>query len=316
MKVIIVGYGEMFRSLVLGVLNSKHEIVGVLRQDKVKKSKFKNFVYDYLKPSGDYVFIKSHALKEIEAESVNSDKFREAVKNLKADVVIVGSWSEKFSAQTLSTISSGFVNVHPSLLPKYRGPNPYLQVILHNEKLTGVTFHLMDVNYDSGSILHQKTVPIMPDDTGGSLKLRCCNTARLEIGFLLDNYKERVLSQRSQNEKDATYQSLVPLAFSVLNFEKDTQSRIDKKIRAVSPWLNCYIPIQNNFFFFDKHLLLPVKSDKKPGTIVDKTKNSISIVCKDFSIIKFTGLKIKHPFSNVVSKFFFDKIVKINDRVK
>ena len=66
----------------------------------------------------------------------------------------------------------GTVNVHPSLLPKYRGPNPYIQTILHGEKETGVTIHRVNVEYDSGEIVAQTTVPVLPNDTPENLGAR------------------------------------------------------------------------------------------------------------------------------------------------
>ena len=314
MRVILVGYGEMMRALALGILNSKHDIVGVLRAETVKHNRLVRFINDYLKPSDDYIFIKTHSLPDINVNSVNSNKFRKIIKKLKADVVIVGSWSEKFSVHTLNTIPNGFVNVHPSLLPEYRGPNPYLQVILHNESVSGITFHLMDVNYDTGAILYQKEVRVLRNDTGGSLRMRCCDTARNEIGFLLDNLHERIIHQRSQNELDSSYWAQVSLKDSIIDFENETPEEIARRIRALSPWLTCYIPIKGEFFSFRSYQITKNKLNQPPGTIVNKSGNTIFIVCKDFSVMKFSELRIKRPFSKYLSKIFWEKIININDR--
>ena len=314
MRVILVGYGEMLRALALGIMNSKHEIVGVLRQETVKTNILFRIANDYLEPSDDYIFIKTHSLPEIYARSVNSNKFRNIIKKLNADVVVVGSWSEKFSVQTLNTLPNGFINVHPSLLPKYRGPNPYMQVILHDEPVSGITFHLMDVNYDTGAILHQKEIPVLRDDTGGSLRMRSCDTARNEIGFLLDNLKERILNQRSQNENDSSYWAQIPLRAAVIDFANENPDEINRRIRALSPWLKCYIPIKGEFFSFRSYQITKNKLRVPSGTIVNKVGKTISIVCKDSTIMKFSDLKINRPFSKQLSKIFWEKIIKINDR--
>ena len=241
MKIVIVGYGEMFRSIISGVLKTQHEIVGVFRQENILYSPLKKFFYDVFRPSDDYNFIKTQQLPEIKAKSVNSPEFIDALKKLKPDIVLVGSWSEKFSVQTINIPKKGCVNVHPALLPQYRGPNPYAQVILNSEDKTGVTFHLMDVNYDTGSILHQKEVPMSFVDTGKSLKHKCCDVARQEVQVLLDSYTEKFKNQISQNEKEATYQCQLSLADSILDFSKETSFEIDRRIRALTPWLNCHI---------------------------------------------------------------------------
>ena len=91
------------------------------------------------------------------ANSVNSKKFRDFVIESKADVILVGSWSEKFGIDTLELTKYGVINCHPSLLPLHRGANPYFWQIYSGDKKAGVTFHLMDENFDTGDILLQKT---------------------------------------------------------------------------------------------------------------------------------------------------------------
>ena len=98
MKIVIVGYGEMFNALITGVLNSGHEIAGVFRKENILYSPFRRLVYDWIMPSEDRLFVKSLGLNDIKAESVNSGKFIEEIKRLNTDIILVGSWGEKFSS--------------------------------------------------------------------------------------------------------------------------------------------------------------------------------------------------------------------------
>ncbi len=82
---------------------------------------------------------------------------------------------EKISKETFDIPKIATVNVHPSLLPKYRGPNPYMQTILHGEKCSGVTIHLMDENFDEGPILKQEKVEILEADTSKELREKNCS---------------------------------------------------------------------------------------------------------------------------------------------
>ncbi len=314
MKIVIVGYGEMLRALISGVLKTKHEIVGVFREENIKYPPLTRFIYDVLQPTDDYNFIRTHQLKEIKAKSVNSQEFINSIKKLKTDVILVGSWSEKFSLQTINTPKIACINTHPSLLPKYRGPNPYLQVILNNEQKTGVTFHLMEVNYDTGAILHQAETEILKTDTGESLKYRCCDLARNEIINLLNNLPQKLKEQKSQNEQESTYQHQISLAESILDFEKETSLEIDKRIRALTPWLKCHIPYKNDFFTFESYKIYQKKSKKRPSSIVKKTNNSLFIVCKDGYVIEFCAIKIKRPFSAFFTKLYLEKIIKTNEQ--
>ncbi len=101
--------------------------------------------------------------------SLKDADFLEKIKSLNADVAIVCSYSKLFPEELLATMPNKFVNVHPSILPKYRGPNPYSHVIIDDEEKTGITLHLMDKNFDTGDMLVTREVNIEPDETMGTL---------------------------------------------------------------------------------------------------------------------------------------------------
>ena len=314
MKIIIVGYGEMLQALIMGVLKTKHEIVGVFRHDNVLYSPVKNQIYNLLKPSIDYNYVKTLRLNDIKANSVNSKAFRQKVKELEADIILVGSWSEKFSAQTINSPKLACVNTHPSMLPKYRGPNPYIHVLLNNEEQSGITFHLMDVNYDTGAILHQAAIPVLKDDTGMSLKLRCCDVAQKEVVELLKDFRKKLAHPISQCETDATYQHQIHLSECILDFEKETAAQIETRIRALNPWTKAYIPYKNQFLEFENYKIYKKSSDKEFGQIVRITENSIFVVCADKNVVEFSGLKFKSFLLRPFSSFLLQKIVKLNSK--
>ncbi len=315
MNIVVVGYGSMFQALVKAVLASRHKLVGVFRHENITLPHLKKIYKDKFNPSLDYRFILKHNLNEIKAKSVNSDAFRNFIEQNEVDIIIVGSWSEKFSVQTINTAKKACINVHPSLLPKYRGPNPYIQTILNGETITGVTFHLMDVNYDTGAIIHQKEVNIFPDDTGGLLRSRCCITASKELKFLLSHFETKLKYPVSQNERNATYQNQISLGESILDFTKETSTQIDRRIRALTPWLKCCICYHNEFFTFDSYKIYSKVLNKKPSLIIKKTANTLFIVCKDGRIMGFSNLKIKRPFSRLTTKLYLNNFVKVDTEV-
>lgn len=314
MKIVIVGYGEMLQAVVSGVLKTKHQIVGVFRHDNVLYRTFLSKLLEKIKPSMDSNFIRNLKLYDIKASSVNSQEFRDELKKLKADVVLVASWSEKFSMQTINMLKHGCINVHPALLPKYRGPNPYIHVIMNQETESGVTFHQMDVNYDTGAILHQASIPVLPNDTGMSLKLRCCDLAHQEVQVLFNNFKEKFSNPISQNEKEATYQAQFPLADCILNFEKETAAEIDRKIRALTPWAKTFIPHKNQFFEFENYKVYNKTSEKDAAQIIRITENSVFIVCADKNVIEFSGLKLKSPLHSLFTSLYLHKFLKVNSK--
>ena len=129
LKVVIVGYGEMFTNLIAGALDANCEIVGVLRRETIKYHPILRRFKDVINPSLEYSYIKSYNLPEIEVESVNSLQFKKRLLKLNPDIVLVGSWPEKFKKEIYDIPKIATINAHPSLLPQYRGPNPYFWTI-------------------------------------------------------------------------------------------------------------------------------------------------------------------------------------------
>jgi methionyl-tRNA formyltransferase len=155
MKIIVIGYSQMFASLVLGSIEAGHQVVGILRHDRILLDSFWLKIKDIFAPSKDKSFIDAYNLNEIKAQSVNSQKFIKEALKLNPDIIFVASWSEKISQKVINLPKIGCINCHPSLLPKYRGPNPYAQVI-KTVKKKKYTFSFVDNNYDTGPILHQQ----------------------------------------------------------------------------------------------------------------------------------------------------------------
>ncbi len=309
-KVVVVGYGQMFANIISGCISSGYNPVGVFRYEKVKYNKFFLKTKDIILPGKDKSFISGYGLYEINANSVNSEKFRKELIRLNTDIVFIASWGEKFSKKTIDVPKIATINCHPSLLPKYRGPNPYAQVILNNEKSTGVSFHLADENYDTGAILMQKEIAIKPDDTGESLKSRCSKTAGQMVGELLLQMESQMIVPVNQKNELASYQPQISEKDLLLNFEHTAES-IDRRIRAFTPWFKCYIPHKNVFFTFNKHEIIG-ETSPKAAMLVDYDKNSISVICGNGKIMKFSDLKI-YKHSKLFTNLYMKNSLKIGD---
>ena len=159
LKVVIIGYGTMFTNLIAGTLDANCRIVGVFRHEMVKYHPFIRKIKDILNPSLEHNYIRSYNLPEIEARGVNTDKFKKALLKLNPDIILVGSWGEKIKKEIFDLPKIASINAHPSLLPKYRGPNPYFWTIRNGEDASGITFHLIDhMNINIGPDMINKRI--------------------------------------------------------------------------------------------------------------------------------------------------------------
>ena len=303
-RIVVVGYSEMMAAVIGGAEDAGCQVVGALRSEAIQYNPFFLKCKDYLNPSKDCSYLRNKKIYEIKAQSINSEDFKREFLKLNADILLIASWGEKLKKEIIMLPKIACINTHPSLLPKYRGPNPYMQVILHNERETGVTFHLVDESYDSGEILAQAKVPILQTDTGKVLKARCCIAARKLLSELLIEMQNQIISTTKQNEEDATYFPQITAKDILINFS-DTSQNIDARIRAISDWQPCYFKHKNFFFKIKKHSLITGEvQGVLPGTIVEKRGSQITVVCGDSSLIKIEEYELYANFSKLKTPYY------------
>lgn len=314
MKVVILGAGNMFTNLIAGCLDAGCDIVGVFRHDKVRYPLIDRILIDTFNPTKEFNYIKSLKLYEIKAKSANSAEFKKEILRLNADVVFVGTWSEKLKKSIIDLPKIATINVHPSLLPKYRGPNPYLQAIKHMEQESGATFHLMDENLDTGAILLQKKIKIDSTDTGIELRQKIVLAAREGACELIKKLDEEIIIPVAQDESKASYFSHISDEDVMLDFSRSAEE-ISAHIRSFHPWSKCYFQHGKQFFIPNPYKLeiLEVKCELQSAKdeeksldsshvsrltshpiIVDKSSKdcSLTALCGDGKLLKMSGVKL------------------------
>ena len=319
MKVILLGKGQMLANMIESARESGVEIAGIFRYERTVMSGAKLLFHDLFQTSHDLTLIKKYNLPEIKCKSANSEAFRNYILKTNADIIMVGTWKEKLKKETFSMPKIGTVNIHPSLLPRYRGPNPYMQVILRGEKKTGVTLHLMDENLDTGAILIQKEIDILPSDTGKELRERAFTMTREIASEFFSKIQSEVIIPIKQNENRATYFGNIDETIKMLDFKNKSSEELYATIRALHPWLPCYITIGNHFLSVNPYKVKIETAENKsmaealyktihgktsddtdaetlghPGEIIakDGKTRSLTIVCKDGKALKMDGLKL------------------------
>lgn len=185
-------------------------------------------------------FTKSRNLNFIEYNDFNSPELHKTIKELNVDLGVVFSFNHKLPMSFINLIKDGILNLHPSLLPEYRGGNPYSRVILNGENETGVTIHFLSENFDEGDIVAQIKCPIESNDTMGTI---FNNTnylgTRLMLSAINEYEKTGTLPRKPQPEGEfKSAKNLKNEEFHV-DFNK-TAVEIERQIRALNPYLNCY----------------------------------------------------------------------------
>ncbi len=315
LRIVVVGYGEMFTNLIAGALDSGSEIVGVLRKETIKYPRLIRWLKDIFNPSTEFSYIKSYNLPEIYAKGVNTEDFRKQILKLNPDIILVGSWGEKFKRETFSLPKIATINAHPSLLPKYRGPNPYFWAIKNQEQISGITFHLMDDGYDTGAILAQEEIKIYPSDTGKSLKDKTTITARGIVCELLRDLNEDIIIPLQQREDKASYYSF-PEGLE-LDFKKTAEENFSL-IKAAYPWYDTYFYHDITALTPNPHRIIIEDNQtnyEESGTIVysDSKTKTIGILCSNNKVIKMTDVNLYKKCDRPFTKNYIAREINIGD---
>lgn len=208
-----------------GLLMSGVNIVGVLgpKKDHSMFHSFKNFVIN-------------RGLNYIDYDELDEPQLIEKVKSLNVDVAVVCSFNYKVPKVLMETTKDGFINVHPSMLPKYRGGNPYTRVIMNGETETGVTVHFMDDGFDTGDIIAQKAYHIHSKATMGTL-FNELNVIGIELLLqVLQLYETQELPRIPQPKGDFISGKGLEDREIFINYNK-TAEEIERMIRALNPFI-------------------------------------------------------------------------------
>ncbi|MDR1286411.1 MAG: methionyl-tRNA formyltransferase [Treponema sp.] len=163
---------------------------------------------------------------------------REAVRALEPDLLVSFAYGRIFGPKFLSLFPLGGINIHPSLLPRYRGPSPIAEAILNGDEETGVTIQRLAPEMDSGDILAQEIIPLEGRETSESLSLTAALKSAAMLPPLLEAVADGSARGRPQNHGEAVYCSLVSREDGIIDWTAGAAA-IDARIRAFTPWPLC-----------------------------------------------------------------------------
>lgn len=185
-------------------------------------------------------FVNSRNLNFIEYNDLNSSELYKTITELKVDLAVVFSFNNKLPMSFINLMKDGIINLHPSLLPEYRGGNPYSRVIMNGETETGVTIHFMSENFDEGDIVAQIKCSVEKNETMGTIfnKTNYLGTS-LMLRVLLEYEKTGILQRRPQQKGNFKPAKNLSNEEFYVDYNR-TAVEIERQIRALNPFLNCY----------------------------------------------------------------------------
>ena len=206
-----------------------HQLLGVVTQPDRPKGRGKKMI-----PTPVKRLALEHDLPVLQPEKASDRQFSEQVREMNPDLIIVVAFGQILRKNLLDIPGWGAINIHASLLPKYRGAAPIQWAIFQDEKKTGLTIMRMDEGLDTGAILFQKEVPILKDETAGHLHDRLAQTAGDLIITSLQKMHQGAVEEQSQDDSAATYAPKIEKTMIHIDWNQPAP-KISALIRALDP---------------------------------------------------------------------------------
>ena len=292
MKIVFMGTPDFARGALEALIEAGHEICLAVTQPDKPKGRSKQPQCPPVKECA-----LRHNIPVFQPVKIKTAEAVEELKKYEADVYIVAAFGQILSQEILDIPRYGCLNIHASLLPKYRGASPIQRVIIDGEKETGVTVMQMDAGLDTGDMLYKKKIAIADEDTFETLHDKLMVLGGEAIVEALAQLEEGKLTPEKQNDEESCYASLIHKNMGELDFKKDI-FEIDRLIRGMNPWPSAYT------FYKGKQLkiwkAIPINSKEaqenaartETGCVVRVTKDAIEVAAAD-GILRILELQME-----------------------
>ncbi|MCR3754621.1 MAG: 10-formyltetrahydrofolate:L-methionyl-tRNA(fMet) N-formyltransferase [Candidatus Westeberhardia cardiocondylae] len=210
--------------------------------------------------------------------------WKNTIKNLLADIMIVVSYGIIIPKKILNIPHLGCINIHASLLPKWRGAAPIQRAILAGDKKSGVTIIQMDAGLDTGNILYQQTCKIHPQDTSATLEKKLTLIGKNILIKTLNNLAHNNITPKPQNQNTATYAKKIQKQETKIKWFLSAKE-INKQIRAFNPWPGSYFITHGKRIKIWQAETCQKTSSKTPGTILKIDNTGIHIATGQKTLI-------------------------------
>lgn len=272
MRIVYMGTPEFAKSILELLIKSNHEVIAVLTQPDKPQGRKK-----ILTPPPVKVLAQSHKIPVYQPEKLSIQK--DNIKSFKPDCIVVAAYGKILPSEILEIPRLGCINVHASLLPKYRGAAPIQRAIIEGETKTGITTMYMDEGLDTGDICLQEEVHIEKNETSGELFEKMAIVGGNLLLKTLDKMEKDEAPRIKQDDKKSSYASILTKAEGEIDFNKPA-IEIHNLIRGMNPW-----PVAYTYFEGKKLKIFSsnvIKRKAEPGMILDD--KSLVIGCKEDSL--------------------------------
>lgn len=278
MKIVFMGTPDFAVETLKCLIDSKHEVAAVVTQPDQPKGRSGKLVPS---PVKEAVLLAETAenIKIYQPLKARDKEFIAELKGINPDVIVVAAFGQILPAQIIHLPKYGCINVHASLLPKWRGAAPIQHAIINGDKESGVTIMQMDEGIDTGDMLLSKKCQIDLKETGGSLFKKLAAFGGPMVLEVLDMAESGTLKPVKQNEAEHTYAKMLKKEMGHIDFSASAEE-IERLIRGLDPWPCAFTHIHGKILkIWSADAIFDVESDKDVafGTVTEVRKHDIIV---------------------------------------
>ncbi len=286
MKVIFMGTPD-FAVPSLKAIAQAHEVIAVVTQPDKRKGRGKAIVFSP---------VKEEALKlgipVLQPHKVREEEFVEELRKLEPDVIVVAAFGQILPESILLLPPYGCINIHASLLPKYRGAAPIQWAVIEGEKESGITTMYMSKGLDTGDMIDKVSTPLSVKETGESLHDKLATLSGPLILKTLESLQDGTAVRTKQNDEESCYAPMLDKETGRIDWN-DPADRIERLVRGLNSWPSAYTDLSGRILkIWEAEVVDDPMSEATPGTIVSVEKDSFSVMTGKGQL-KITSLQLQ-----------------------
>lgn len=285
MKVIFMGTPDFSVGTLEALVEAGHEVVLAVTQPDKPKGRGKEMQFTPVKECA-----LRYSIPVYQPRRVREPECIEELRKYQADIMVVVAFGQILPKEILEMTPYGCVNVHASLLPKYRGAAPIQWSIIDGEEVTGVTTMQMDEGLDTGDMLLETEIPMDAKETGGSLHDKLAEAGARLCVETLKALEEKTVTPIPQGETTTAYARMLDKQLGEIDWNKDAKA-IERLIRGLSPWPSAYTNWNEKVMKIWSAEVSEGTTDEEPGSIVKVEKDAFFVQTGE-GLIKVCELQI------------------------
>ena len=285
MRLVFMGTPEFAVPSLRALVGAGHEVCGVFTQpDKPKNRGMK------LQPTPVKEYAMTENIPVYQPEKLRSGQALAILQGLAPELIVVAAYGKILPADILELPRLGCINVHSSLLPRYRGAAPINWAILNGERESGVTIMHMAQGLDTGDIILQRATPITPEDTAETLHDRLAELGAQLLLEAVDALGRGTAPRIPQDDALSCYAPMLSRELSPIDWGKDAW-HIHNQVRGLIPWPSATAQIDGVRCKIWKTTVLDEHRAGAPGSIVQADKHGLNVLCGDGQVLRIDELQ-------------------------